>query len=232
MKDGIPALSFFAPEAFTHQNTDFKLQGVHRELDCDDCHNPERLKPELQPTGESIKYRHAANNCFDCHRDDEPHQGSFGRDCVTCHQPGGWDELSIDHGLTPFPLIGSHTEVPCASCHTQAPDSKKARRCRDCHLSDDAHNQQLSLNCARCHNPNGWNHWQFNHNRQTTFLLSGTHQEIECIACHSTPVEDKFQLSTACVDCHWKDYPHRREFSLDCGRCHRPTSFKNVKLSN
>lgn len=181
---------------------------------------------------DSVATAHAKadSNCISCHAEDEPHDGIFGQDCSICHTPGNWDQLGFDHGLSRFPLIGIHTEVDCDSCHDQAPDKTGIRSCRDCHLEDEPHDQRLSQNCARCHNPNGWEHWQFDHNQNTSFPLQGSHQNLECTACHTTPVTTEFHISKNCAACHRKDDQHRGKFGFNCERCHQPTEFKDVKI--
>jgi hypothetical protein len=60
---------------FDHDTqTDFSLEGSHRNLTCELCHNQTLEKP-LAP----------AKNCFACHKNDDIHQGSFGRNCKQCH---------------------------------------------------------------------------------------------------------------------------------------------------
>ena len=170
--------------------------------------------------------------CFDCHEEDQPHEGSFGEDCSLCHAPeAGWDTLDFDHGLARFPLIGSHNEVDCESCHSEAPASSGIRSCKDCHLEDEPHEQVFGQNCSRCHNPNGWEHWQFDHNKQTGFHLEGAHQGLVCSACHKNPITMESHISKDCVDCHQKDDQHRGAFGFNCDRCHQPTEFIDVKIT-
>ena len=222
----------FDSTSFSHEFTDFQLIGEHRQLDCDNCHNLEHVRSEYATAKPPLKYRYVQNNCFSCHGEDQPHEGKFGDDCAGCHSPEGWGKLSFDHGLSRFPLIGVHQELDCDSCHSQAPGSAGVRTCRDCHLADDGHEQRLSLNCGRCHSPNGWDRWQFDHLQQTGFQLQGAHQELECVACHKTPVTTQFQISPACAECHRKDDQHRGDFGFNCDRCHQPTSFKDLHITN
>lgn len=60
---------------FSHQSqTDYPLKGAHQNLSCALCHNgalPEPLKP---PT-----------DCFGCHKADDIHKGTFGKNCGQCH---------------------------------------------------------------------------------------------------------------------------------------------------
>lgn len=182
---------------------------------------------------DSLSSIHPASetSCITCHGDDEPHENMFGQDCSLCHSIESWNQPDFDHGFSRFPLIGLHTEVDCDSCHSGAQENTGIRSCRDCHLEDEPHEQVLGPNCARCHNPNGWEHWIFDHNINTSFPLQGAHFDLECTACHKTPVTREFDVSNNCVDCHRQDDQHRGDFGFNCGRCHQPTAFKDVKIT-
>lgn len=183
--------------------------------------NPPDIPQHSQISGE----------CIECHADDEPHDGEYGQNCASCHQPKSWENEEFDHGLTSFPLIGIHTEVACDSCHDQIVNDNSPITCRNCHLSDDPHDQKRGLDCSRCHNPNGWELWQFDHLEQTGFALEGAHQNLECLACHKTSIQD-IRISKNCFACHSKDDEHQGRFGRNCDRCHQPTSFKDVRISN
>ncbi|MEH6558269.1 MAG: hypothetical protein V7708_10755 [Oceanicoccus sp.] len=56
---------------FNHnQQSDFMLEGSHQDLQCQLCHN------DQQPLNKQ---------CSSCHREDDVHRGSFGRQCQHCH---------------------------------------------------------------------------------------------------------------------------------------------------
>ena len=40
------------------------------------------------------------------------------------------------------------------------------------------------------------------HNNQTDFKLDGSHEGLECEACHKQPVEEEINLSARCNACH------------------------------
>jgi hypothetical protein len=64
--------------------TKYPLTGAHQKLACETCHtakNPATLK---LPT-----------DCYNCHRKDDVHQGSFGPQCTRCHVTTSWRELNI-----------------------------------------------------------------------------------------------------------------------------------------
>ncbi|PCH50651.1 MAG: hypothetical protein COC22_05705, partial [Flavobacteriaceae bacterium] len=87
-------------------------------------------------------------------------------------------------------------------------------------LAQSPHGTELKIDCAQCHNPNGWsidlNTIKFNHNTATQFKLEETHAETNCISCHSTLVFNEAQSS--CISCHTD--VHSASVGNDCARCH------------
>ncbi|MDH5547200.1 MAG: cytochrome C [Gammaproteobacteria bacterium] len=60
---------------FDHdKQTDYKLTGGHKGLDCHACHT--------KPVKKEIKL---SDKCVDCHEQDDYHHGAFGRECARCH---------------------------------------------------------------------------------------------------------------------------------------------------
>jgi Cytochrome c7 and related cytochrome c len=60
---------------FDHDaQTKYPLTGAHRGLNCDACHVTRNVSSVVAPT-----------DCYSCHRQDDAHQGSFGRACERCH---------------------------------------------------------------------------------------------------------------------------------------------------
>ena len=106
------------------------------------------------------------------------------------------------------------------------------RTCCDCHLSDDAQNRHLSLDCAPCHNLNDWDLWQFKHNTQSKCRLDGAHEALACLACQGEPVKDKIRMGKTCASCHRKDDIHRGEFGRNCERCHLTKAFNQIRVSH
>lgn len=205
---------------FDHdRKTDFPLRGKHKEVLCNTCH-----RGKLTDTLET--------GCIGCHRADDVHRGKQGEDCARCHRESGWgDQVVFDHDLTRFPLIGLHATAPCEECHASATFQDVATRCKDCHGQDDVHKQTLGDACARCHNPNGWTFWEFDHDKATDFHLEGAHGGLVCAACHRDPVQGhEFDQSQLCVACHAADDKHRGRFGRQCERCHDQESFENVRV--
>ena len=98
-------------------------------------------------------------------------------------------------------------------------------RCVDCHKPDDVHKGGLGDKCDTCHSPNGWRLWEFNHQKETGFALSGAHSRLKCVDCHRKPAAE-VKISPACVACHQKDDVHTGQFGRQCERCHTTTTFQ------
>jgi Cytochrome c7 and related cytochrome c/Cytochrome c3 len=196
--------------------TGFALQGAHEPLACESCHKG-ALTDEL------------ATTCIGCHEDDDPHNGRY-RACDGCHTVVSWHSVAFDHGFTAFPLIGIHSSAACEACHTDLEFTGVSQVCGDCHAERDYHKGAFGQQCSTCHNPNGWDRWQFDHDEQTTYPLTGGHQGLECGACHNSAMTDEIELSRACISCHAADDAHDGRFGTDCGRCHTTESFTDTAL--
>ncbi|MET0087696.1 MAG: cytochrome c3 family protein [Sedimenticola sp.] len=203
---------------FDHfQKTSFPLHGKHDEAQCTACHTGD--------TGQ-LKQKH---DCYSCHRPDDIHNGKQGQSCERCHNENGWmSDLAFDHDLTDFPLLGLHVLVPCEACHETKPYKGVDKRCIACHEEEDVHLGNLGTQCETCHNPNGWEFWQFDHNKQTRFPLDGAHDGLACNACHDKPMKSVKLSGTACVICHRRDDEHQGRFGPFCDRCHNTERWDSV----
>ncbi len=233
---------------FDHSKTRYPLEGKHRALACESCHQPGKPRRGL-----------AFTDCMDCHSD--YHKGQFISDnsrgaCAECHTVEGFSPSSftvVDHTQTDFPLEGGHLAVPCVACHQQdvvaAGNSRSiikvhnfkftALSCQTCH--QDPHFGEvekfvLAGGCEHCHQVESWRQIGFDHS-QTEFALRNKHAEIACLDCHQ-PVSQagksrniSFSKNNyTCESCH-KD-PHDGQFrksiagesiaelATDCTRCH------------
>ena len=198
--------------------TGFALNGAHEPLQCESCHRG-ALTDALPKT------------CIGCHKKDDPHAGRY-QACEGCHSESSWHAVAFDHGFTTFPLIGMHATAACEACHTKLDFTGVSQVCGDCHADRDYHKGSFGRDCGKCHNPNGWDRWQFDHDTQTTYPLTGAHHGVECAACHKAPLTNKVTLSRACASCHAKDDAHDGRFGTDCSRCHTTESFKTPVLGN
>ena len=205
---------------FDHdRDTKFALAGKHVKVKCDSCHPGDLYRDKL------------ATACIACHRKNDPHQGQLGKACDNCHSPKGWrGEVVFDHDITRFPLIGLHVLVPCEGCHVSAAYRDASIKCADCHARDDYHEGRLGSACARCHNPNGWQRWVFDHNRQSDYPLDGAHAGLDCHACHTKAKAASLEISQDCVACHAGDDKHKGQFGRQCESCHITDNFKTVWL--
>ena len=206
--------------SFNHdRDTHFPLRGAHSRASCQSCHGPGPVTAKIEST------------CISCHRKDDAHKGQEGSSCGRCHNETAWSgKVTFDHGLTRFPLIGLHATTPCEECHLTTAYRDAATRCVDCHKKDDTHKGALGADCAQCHNPNGWAYWEFDHDKQTRFPLTGKHEGLACNACHIEPADGKVEASTNCATCHAKDDVHKGEFGSKCDSCHSTESFRQTRV--
>jgi Cytochrome c7 and related cytochrome c len=204
------------PVAYDHfAKHKWALKGKHEKLGCHDCH-----------TG-NAKQQKLPKDCVGCHRADDVHAGGMGTDCASCHRETGWrDSVRFDHDLTRFPLVGLHAAVGCEQCHADQRYRGTPAKCVACHKDEDAHKGSLGEECATCHNPNGWAHWQFDHGT-TGFVLDGSHGKLACANCHVKPAYE-VKLTRECAACHARDDVHDGAFGRDCGRCHTTRTFKGA----
>ena len=242
-------------EKFDHNQAQFRLTGLHRNLECAACHPTERADNSGEKT--FVTFRGIAfAKCLDCHRD--PHARRFGQNCQKCHNTGGWKKMNanadFNHDKTRFPLQGMHIDVACESCHKPG----RSRRglafanCTDCHF--DFHrgqftDRELGGACEECHSVAGFSPSSFTieKHQKTNFQLAGGHLAIPCLACHAggpQPVRrnrsmlslNKFTFErTQCVDCH-KD-PHFGEVKKfvdagGCVSCHTVESWRKINFDH
>jgi len=209
---------------FDHNQSSFALHGRHIAAPCVDCHKTPAYKATPQA-------------CQQCH-DDIRHKGRLGAQprCGTCHNAESWRGATFDHAKQAhYPLTGGHAKLLCESCHKEAnpPSLKLPTACASCH-KDDQHKGRLGAapKCETCHDTSGWSHWRFDHARQTKFPLVGAHESVACETCHKTPSPPSLKLSMECFSCHRKQDAHNGAFGRFCERCHTPTGWRNVKITN
>jgi hypothetical protein len=201
-------------ERFDHDQSDYRLTGLHRRVECGDCHE----RSTANATTAYVRYaglRHTS--CTSCHED--VHRGRMDGTCSGCHTTTGWHRLNrsrfesrFDHEATDFSLVGKHAEIECASCHDRsrakgeglrlsfgratrgnAYPTPEAADCMSCHL--DLHQGAFRESddgpiCQNCHTQTGWLPTTYDiarHNEASTFELSGAHVVTPCQDCHVTP---------------------------------------------
>lgn len=225
--------------------------------DCSLCHEGEgwnTIRSDFDfdhgaQTGMALEGAHAAAQCLRCHNDRGPvtvyfqrgcggchedvHRGQLGADCAACHVQDHWrpDEQMAMHVRLGFPLIGSHAQIACWSCHPDAQAGNFTRTpatCVECHaddlaaaLSPDHQAQGWTSGCERCHLPTSWAGAGFVH----PWPLTGAHAALDCQLCHAGGVFTG--TPSACVDCHLAEYqattdPDHAALGIPttCEQCH------------
>ena len=207
------------PATFDHNHdTHWELTGRHVKVECHECHTAVVAKQKLP------------HECVSCHRASDVHSGKLGERCEQCHTTDGWrEDVSFDHDFTRFPLLGLHVAVPCEQCHTSRSYRDVGLECIACHRKDDVHKGALGQECAKCHSPNGWKKWEFDHGKETGFALTGAHAKLVCAGCHIQPA-DEVKLNQNCLSCHEKDDIHLGQYGRQCQRCHSTVTFKGARL--
>jgi hypothetical protein len=165
-----------------------------------------------------------------------PHGKDLAINCGTCHTADSWtitrDSLDFDHSVTRFNLEGQHAVIDCRQCHSSLEFSKAETNCSSCHL--DMHQNTVGDDCARCHDSQSWlvNNIAEVH-RQAAFPLFGAHAVANCVECHTSDTELRFDpMPSDCYSCHQADYASttnpehaKAGFSTDCSQCHKDDAF-------
>ncbi len=204
---------------FSHNSFQFKLTGKHVDVACAECHVDARSLTDF-PT--------APQDCYTCHRADDPHETRFGTDCGACHSPDGWKPAKFDHNLSAFKLEGAHAEVACESCHRNGVFKGTPTDCYACHQQDDAHSGNFGKDCSTCHVPVSWDSVTFDHNR-TAFPLDGAHANVQCGQCHTN--NTFVGTPTQCVACHADPDFHAGAFGTSCADCHSTTAWSPARFN-
>jgi len=207
------------PTSFDHtRDGRWDLSGRHQKVGCYACHTAVVATQKL-PT-----------DCVSCHRASDVHATKLGTQCDDCHSTAGWkSSVTFDHDLTTYPLVGLHVAVTCEQCHRTRQYRDVGSGCNECHKTDDVHHGSLGADCAKCHSPNGWRLWAFDHGKQTGFALTGAHGKLACESCHKQPA-DQVKLNPTCLSCHEQDDVHLGQYGRQCQRCHSTLTFKGARL--
>ena len=202
-------------DGFTHEMTGFELHGGHAGVACGECHtrkNRRGVASFLEPPA----------TCQGCHKDEDVHEGRFGRDCAKCHNDERWkgiDPEHVDHDLTRFALKGEHKKVECDGCHGDPPRYRDLEfsTCESCH--EDPHKGRLGEQCASCHAESAWDDLHMARTLHPGLRITGGHTRVACNACHDQGLLRPPTEGNACVDCHQP--VHEARFGNRCERCHK-----------
>ncbi|NOY98181.1 MAG: hypothetical protein GXP40_03115 [Chloroflexi bacterium] len=172
---------------FDHNLSDFKLEGKHAGVDCEECHV-------------NNVYKGTPTDCYACHQRDDEHNGEFGTDCSACHNPTDWEDAVFDHSRADFPLTGAHVNVKCEQCHVNDTFAGTPADCAACHADPDFHAGAFGADCASCHTSSGWSPAQYRASHPVVADEGGrgiNHGGASCTTCHPSTV-----YSYTCLACH------------------------------
>jgi len=228
-----------APNKWNHESaTGYPLEGVHRTLDCVECHGERGFFGTLV-------------DCFGCHENsyresfDPDHVAAgFSTECQLCHfNNSRWEGALFSHDT--FLLTGQHMVANCSDCHGSGQYGGLPSECVFCHQADyDAtqnpnhRDSSFPTACELCHGTDAitWEGAIFTH---TLFPLSGKHRLADCSDCHSSGQYEG--LPSDCVFCHRDDYNSARDpnhtqlnYPLDCEACHgtRAITWEGAEFSH
>jgi len=198
---------------FDHSKTKFPLKGSHEKVACNSCHPDTR-------------YKQTPTECVACHGGNDEHEGRFGQDCKSCHTEKDWKKTTFDHGKnTDFALKGKHDTIDCEACHVSTTPKKKVlTKCNDCHGDVDIHKGRNGVKCQECHGETDWGKTSFSHDKDTKYILTGAHKDVDCFACHRGEAKVGAKPRD-CVDCHKADDVHKGQMGLVCENCHGETTW-------
>jgi len=185
------------PALWSHEaNVGFRLEGIHRTLDCEDCHG-------------SGGFTAQSPDCFACHESDyrgtrDPNhvEAGFPTSCPSCHDQRDWENASFAH-TGDFVLQGRHASASCSDCHEGGVYQGTSPECASCHLADyqgttDPNHSAAGfpLDCEQCHGTSatGWEGADFDHD----FPIQSGRHAVACSECHQTSDYRVF----SCLGCH------------------------------
>ena len=211
----------WSPALFPNHNDYYLLQGAHSNIrnNCSDCH--------------TNGYNNTPTTCFGCHETDynnttNPNHSaaSFPTTCSDCHSESAWTPSTFDHDNQYFPIYsGKHRGEwnLCSDCH-EVQSNFSQFTCISCHehnkTETDSHHSGVSgysytsSACYDCH-PTGKEDDDLaivGAHDNTSFKLFGTHNELDCMECHtdlSRPPAIK------CIRCHEHSAGRNRELHKD-----------------
>ena len=179
---------------------------------CLSCHKPiaERIARKVGV------HRAAGSDCVACHVEHAGREGELRR----------IDMRTFDHRTeTGYPLDGRHGPIArtCAACHKQRSFLDARPACASCHA--DVHKGTLGPDCTSCHTTTAalaTAATSFDHSR-AKFPLTGSHQKVTCVKCHTGRGLFRGVAFESCTACHTS--PHRTTLAPTCTTCHVTASW-------
>lgn len=157
----------------------------------------------------------------------------------------------IERLVSPGPLAQRHAnlESRCASCHEAFDRSSQTRLCVACHraigadISADTgfHGRSQAAStqaCSSCHSDHQgrsfalirFDQRTFDHNN-SDYPLRGAHVRVACASCHVAGRKFR-EASSACVECHRADEPHRGRLGVRCSSCHTDENWRQIRFDH
>ena len=97
---------------------------------------------------------------------------------------------------------------------------------QDSMSGENPHGDLKGMACTVCHSTEAWtplsSSLQFEHGRDTGYLLEGSHAELSCSECHGLEFAG---LPSNCEGCHTD--VHHGTAGVDCQRCHNQESWRD-----
>ncbi len=201
----------------------FPLEEAHA-LTCTECHAEDRFD---DLTGQS-------EICGSCHEQVRPEAHHPEQDCILCHTPTAWGDMSMLHSF--LPLEGAHA-LECTDCHAEDRFDDltgQATVCASCHETERPEDHHPGEDCGKCHVPTNWGDATMDH---SFFPLEHGH-ELKCVECHTTEdTADLAGLGEVCTTCHERPSGHFDNGTScfagqDCSNCHETTSWGVAEINH
>ena len=91
------------------------------------------------------------------------------------------------------------------------------------------HTGNLGKHRARRHCPGSWELREFDHGKETNFVLAGAHGRLVCEACHRRPPREA-KFARDCLACHERDDTPVWKYARQCDRGHPTGSWKSAQV--
>ncbi len=230
----------FIPSEYSveeHNKTDFKLDGSHEVVSCNQCHKPYHTDKSngANKDGIVLTFHTEEKDCVDCHKN--PHIKQFENYVIEGNKPTP-QSLSIS---TSYPSQEGNNKVNCEKCHTTESFHKTIfdhNKDTDFKLI----NSHKDVTCERCHEYKKDKNHEFG-----GYFLYTQNKNKDCSYCHTDIHYGQFN-DKKCSDCHtdvkWEDlslFEHNRDTKfkidgahekLECEDCHKTIKIKEKDVIN
>jgi hypothetical protein len=129
----------------------------------------------------------------------------------------------VEMASHPVDLAGGHAQAECFDCHLDASfDQQVSTECADCH--EPPGEDHYGPACEDCHTPMTF---QDAHLPDHPLALVGGHEHAPCAGCHTG---DQSAPEYVCSNCHQP--PGEAHYGPTCEDCHTPTTFQDARLTD